>query len=117
MILLNKSDEEILNALTPLAIDMENGWNENNYQKFSLNMTDDFRNQVDLEEFNKQRNEAYPKLGNHELSNLVVLHKNPDNIIIIWKMKYEKRNELGLAMYYFKELNDKIVIIGSMFHA
>ena len=117
MKLLNKSDEEILNVLTPLAINMENGWNENNYDKFSLNMTDDFRNQVDLKEFDKQRNATYPKLGSHELSNLVELHKNPDNIIIIWKMKYDKRNELGLVVYYFKEINDKIVIIGSMFHA
>ena len=117
MELLKKSDEEILKTLTPLAIEMENGWNDNDYERFSLNITDDFKKQVDIKEFNKQRKEAYTTLGNHTLSELVTLHRNPDNIIIIWKIKYEKRNELGLSIYYFKEQNEKIVIIGSMFHA
>jgi len=117
MDLLNKTDVEILNALTPLAENMENGWNENNYDKFSIDITDDFRNQVNMHEFERQRNISYPKLGNHKLAELVTLHRNPDNIIIIWKLKYENRNELGLAVYHFKEINNRIQIIGSMFHA
>ncbi|MFW2373389.1 MAG: hypothetical protein ACN4GM_09745 [Gammaproteobacteria bacterium] len=117
MKLLSNTDNEILNTLIILAENMENGWNENDYVKFSKDQTDEFRKQVDIHEFNKQRNDAYGQLGSHEIIDFVTLHKNPDNIIIIWKMKFEKRDEHGLAIYYFKEINDKAVISGAMFHA
>ena len=105
---LTLTDNEILNIVKPIAENMENGWNENNYFKFSRDQTSDMKIAIDLTEFEKQRNESYPELGNHKLIDLVALHKNPDNLIVIWKMEFAKRKEPGLCIYYFKERNKKI---------
>ena len=98
---LTLTDNEILNIVKPIAENMENGWNENNYFKVSRDQTSDMKIAIDLTEFEKQRNESYPKLGNHKLIDLVALHKNPDNLIVIWKMSLQKEKNLGFAFLFF----------------
>ena len=100
-----------------MATNLESGWNENDYNKFSHDLSQDMKEGVTISEFNSQRDDAYSNLGNHLLSELVTIHKNPDNIMAIWKIKFEKRNEPGLGIYRFKEINNKLLIVGAMFHA
>ena len=110
-------DNEIIDVLLPLAESMEEGWNQKNYDLFINNATEEAKTSFTISHFNKEIERSYDKLGKHTIQDVAMLHKNPDNIIVIWKVKYEKRNEPGLLIYHFEERNNKIVISGSTNHA
>ena len=113
----NLPDNELIDTLLPLAESMEEGWNQKNYDMFINNAAAEAKEAFTISHFNKEIERSYDKLGKHTIQNVVMLHKNPDNIIVIWKVKYEKRKEPGLLIYHFEERNNKIVISGSTNHA
>ena len=47
----------------------------------------------------------------------MALHRNPENVIVIWKVDFEKRKEPGLLMYEFEEHEGKVLISGCTYHA
>ena len=68
------------------------------------------------ENFYEQIENNYDRLGMHTVKDFVVLHRNPENIVIMWKLGIEKRSEPGLIVYKFQDHNNKIVITGCTFH-
>lgn len=112
------SDKEILNIVQPLAEHTENAWNEKNYSDFiRYFIDDDPTKNFPEEEFNRQIEENYDTYGRHSLAELVAIHRNPDHVIVIWKVKLAKRTEPGLLIYDFKEHEGNILIQGCSYHA
>ena len=110
MELLNKSDSEILEAVTPIAKSMAEAWSNDDYDKFISYFEDEKKTALDHEAFTKQRSWVAEELGTYSLDVLDTIHKNPSNIIITWKIDFANRDEAGLGIYRFKEVNGKIVV-------
>ncbi|MBL4881585.1 MAG: hypothetical protein JKX82_09705 [Oleispira sp.] len=111
-------DKELLDVVKPLAEHTENSWNQKSYEgfcRFLYEGNPDGR--LSEEEFNHQLEESYDTFGIHTIAELVVIHRNPENVIVIWKVDFEKRKELGLLMYRFIEHEGKALIDGCTYHA
>ena len=67
--------------------------------------------------FNSQVKENYDTFGKHTITEFVALHRNPENIIVLWKVSFENRKEPGLLMYRFIEKEEKILIEGCTYQA
>jgi len=112
------SDKEILDIVKPLAEHTENSWNQKNYDEFCRYLLEESPEQrFPEEEFNRQIEENYNTYGSHTIADLVAVHRNPDHVIVIWKVDLEKRSEPGLLIYDFKEHKGKILIQGCSYHA
>ncbi|MBV1882441.1 MAG: hypothetical protein KUG82_12460 [Pseudomonadales bacterium] len=112
------SDKEILQIVKPLAEHTENAWNQKNYDDFCRYLIEENPDQkFPEEEFNRQIEESYDTYGHHTIANLVAIHRNPDHVIVIWKVKLDKRNEPGLLIYGFREHDGQILIEGCSYHA
>lgn len=112
------SDKEIITIVKPLAEHTESSWNQKNYDGFCrylLEKSPDHK--FPEEEFNKQIKESYDAYGSHTISEFVALHRNPENVIVIWKVDFEKRKDRGLLMYEFEEHEGKVLISGCSYHA
>jgi len=115
---LELNDKEIVSFVKPLAEHTENSWNQKNYGEFCRYLLDkNPDHEFPEEEFNKQIEESYNTYGNHTISELVALHRNPENVIVIWKVSFEKRQEPGLLMYEFEEKEGNVFISGCSYHA
>ena len=118
MITKGLSDKEILDIVKPLAEHTENGWNEKSYRDhiryfIEKNLSKHFPE----EEFNRQIKENYDTYGKHTIANLVAIHRNPDHVIVLWKVDLEKRKEPGLLIYGFREHEGSVLIEGCSYHA
>jgi len=112
------SEREILDLVTPLAEHTENSWNQKNYDGFwRYFIEENPEHSFPEEEFNRQIKENYDTLGHHTIADLVIVHRNPDHVIVIWKVNLEKRDEPGLLIYGFKEHEDQVLIEGCSYHA
>jgi hypothetical protein len=112
------SDNEILDTVKSLAEHTEDSWNKKDYQGFCRFFLSATPEQTFPEsEFNRQINENYDTFGKHTISDFVAIHRNPDNVIVIWKVNFESRKEPGLLMYEFKEHDGEILIGGCSYHA
>jgi len=107
MELLNKSDSEILDIVTPIAKIMIEAWSNDDYDNFIKYFIEQNRKSLDLESFQTQRS-WISELGDYSLNKLVTLHKNPSNIVIVWKIAFANRSELGIGVYRFKEENNQV---------
>jgi len=110
---LELNDKEIIEIVKPLAEHTENSWNQKNYVDFChyfLEETPDRKFPED--EFNRQLEESYDEFGIHTISEFVALHRNPTNVIVIWKVEFENRKEPGLLTYVFEEYESKVLISG-----
>lgn len=105
-------DEKLLNVVKPLAEHTEKSWNKKSYEDFCLYLSDQFPE----EEFNRQLEDSYDEFGIHTITSLVAIHRNPENVIVIWQVDFEKRKEPGLLMYCFIESEDKALIGGCTYH-
>ncbi|MFT5422183.1 MAG: hypothetical protein ACI9D5_002951 [Candidatus Endobugula sp.] len=124
MIFLNIDDEKIINIVKPLAEHTEESWNQKNYHGFCLYfLEDDPETTFTEEKFNHQIEENYDVFGKHTIADLVVIHRNPDNVMVIWKVNFENRVEPGLltsrvleprpgSMYGFTEYEGEVLIHG-----
>jgi len=109
MELLNKTESEILDILTPIAKSMIEAWSNDDYDNFIKYFIEQHRNSLDLDTFKTQRS-WISELGDYSLNKLVELHKNPSNIVIIWKIAFANRSELGIGVYRFKEENNQVMV-------
>lgn len=117
MELLDQQQSDIINTLLPLAKNMEEGWNSKNYEMFMRDASAGAKNVFTKALFNKELERSYEKLGKHTVGDFVTMHKNPHNIIIIWKLIFEKRSEPGLLIYHFEEIDNNLLISGATYHA
>ncbi|WP_293266100.1 hypothetical protein [Neptunomonas sp.] len=108
------SDKEILDTVRPMAEHTENSWNEKNYKGFCHFLIDE---SFPEEEFNRQIEESYDAYGKHTIADLVAIHRNPDHVIVIWKVDLEERKEQGLLIYGFREHEGQVLIEGCSYHA
>ena len=69
------------------------------------------------ENFNEQIENSYDTYGNHTITKFVTLHRNPENVIVIWKVQFEKRHEPGLLMYKFIERDNEVLIESCTYQA
>ncbi|OUR86884.1 hypothetical protein A9Q81_27530 [Gammaproteobacteria bacterium 42_54_T18] len=112
------SDKEILDLVQPLAEHTESSWNDKDYSGFIQYFIDeDPSEHFPEEEFNRQIEENYNTYGKHTIADLLAIHRNPDHVIVLWKVKLEHRKEPGLLMYGFRECEGKVLIEGCSYHA
>jgi hypothetical protein len=112
------TDKEILDIVKPLAEHTENSWNQKDYAGFCRFLIEETPGQMfPEEEFRRQIEENHDTYGNHTIADLVAIHRNPDHVIVIWKVSLEKRKELGLLIYGFREHEGQILIEGCSYHA
>lgn len=109
MELLNKSESEILDIVTPIAKNMIEAWSNDDYDNFIKYFTDPQKESLDLEKFSIQRS-WIKDLGTYSLNEIVTVHKNPDNIVVIWKIGFANRSELGIGVYRFREIKNQILV-------
>ncbi len=106
--------DEILEVVTPIAKQLETGWNENNYDKFIQHVASDKKDSIDKDSFTKQRTEAIKELGKSTLGQPIKVHKNPNNVVVIWEILFDKRPEPGIGIYRFVETNGIIKVESSL---
>ncbi|MCG8609269.1 MAG: hypothetical protein MI864_01920 [Pseudomonadales bacterium] len=112
------SDNEILDIVQPLAEHTENAWNGKNYTEFVRYFLEEDPEAHFLEaEFNQQIEESYDTYGKHTITDLVAIHRNPDHVIVLWKVQLENRPEPGLLIYGFREHKGEVRIEGCTYHA
>ena len=109
-------EKELLESVTSIVKDLETGWNENDYEKFIQHVAIDMKDSIDINNFKKQRIAAIKMLGKSSLGQPVKIHKNPNNIVIIWEILFEKRAEPGLGVYRFVETDGVIKVESSLHH-
>ena len=115
---LELSDDEILDIVKPLAEHTENSWNNKNHKDFCRYFLEDSPEEgFPEEEFNRQIEENYDKHGKHTIAELVTIHRNPDHVIVLWKVNLEHRKEPGLLIYGFREHKGQVLIEGCSYHA
>ena len=110
------SDQEILEIVTPLVVDTENAWNNKNYKMFCQHLLIDPEHEFTSENFYAQIEKKHTRLGAHTVKDCIALHRNPDNIVVMWEVGIECRDEPGVIIYKFTEQKNKIVITGCTFH-
>lgn len=110
MELLSKTESEILDVVTPIAKSMIEAWSNDDYETFIEYFEEHKQKSLSLEDFTTQRSWVASELGAYSLNKFENLHKNPSNVVIIWKIGFDKRNELGLGIYRFKEINGEILV-------
>ncbi|ODC04017.1 hypothetical protein BFW38_11195 [Terasakiispira papahanaumokuakeensis] len=115
---MNLSDDDILAVVKPLAEHTEQAWNEKNYHEFiRYFIEEDPTENFPEDEFYRQIEENYNLHGQHTIADLVAIHRNPDHVIVLWKVDLEKRPEPGLLIYGFREHEGQVFIEGCAYHA
>jgi len=114
MNILTESDDAIINIVTPIVESMQVGWDNGNYEKFSEYFSDEMKSDVNQANFLKQRTEIMPELGKHLTMDFVAIHKNPDNLIVMWRLFFTNREMPALVTYIFSEKDGKLQIAGAM---
>ena len=114
MNLLDKSDQEIISIALPLVESMESGWDNDDYAVFTKSFSGKMKSIITKENYNEQRNHIFPILGKHKKLEFFTLHRNPDNVTIIWKMFCVKREEPILLMCSFLNEIDSVVITSAI---
>jgi len=117
MIFNKLSDNEILDIVKPLAEHTESAWNLKNYDMFCRYLLEDSERKFTEQNFNGQIEKSHHKYGNHSITEFVALHRNPENVIVLWKVGFEKRPEPGLLMYRFTEHDGEVLIEGCTYQA
>ena len=110
MELLNKSESEIIEILTPIAKNMAKAWSNDDYHTFIAFFEKDKKGLLTEEDFKTQRSWVAEELGAYSINKIESIHKNPGNVVITWKVDFANRGELGLGIYRFKEINNEIVV-------
>ena len=116
MDILNSTDIELLEICKPIAQKLESGWNNNDYETFIENVAPDRKSSISIESFNKQRAKAIEELGESSLKSLIAIHRNPENVVVIWEIGFKKRPEPGVGVYCFSEINGVIKVASSLHH-
>jgi hypothetical protein len=113
MNILATSEEEVLAVVTPLAENMQVGWDVDSYEQFSKSFTEGMKKVVNKDNYEKQRKRIFKDLGKHTKLEFVATHKNPGNFIAIWKLHCKNRETPALVTYIFVEYNEMVLISGA----
>ncbi len=103
-------DQQIIDVALPLVEAMEHGWDTDNYVQFTQSFSEGLKNLISEENYSQQRNHIFPVLGKHKTLEFLTLHRNLDNVTIIWKMYCEKRQQPILLLCSFETENNAVVI-------
>ena len=104
------TDQEILVIVSPMVERMLLGWDENDYAKFTSHFSDKFLQLITKEEFDKQRGTTFPQLGKHTNLKFIHIHRNPDNVVVIWEIAYTGRSMPALALCVFIKVEHGFVM-------
>ncbi|MCW8934704.1 MAG: hypothetical protein OQK98_08265 [Gammaproteobacteria bacterium] len=110
MELLKKNELEIVDIVTPIAKSMADAWSNDDYQSFIGYFEDSKKSLLTEDDFKTQRSWVADELGSYSIHKIQTIHKNPDNLVITWKVSFSNRRELGLGIYRFKEKYNEIVV-------
>lgn len=110
MDLLRKTESELLDIVTPIAEHMASAWSSDDYADFIRYFEEQKKDALDLEAFTTQRSWVAEELGTYKLGKFESMHTNPDNIVVIWKVNFANRNEPGLAIYRFKDVDGQVKV-------
>lgn len=110
MELLNKTEAKIIEIVTPIARSMAEAWSNDNYKSFTAYFEKDKKGLLTEEDFKTQRSWVAEEPGSYTINKIESIHINPGNVIIIWKVSFANRSELGLGIYRFKEINNETVV-------
>ncbi len=116
MNLIEMSEKEILDLVTPLAEHTEKAWNDKNYEMFCEHLLIEPEHDFTSDNFYDQIKRNYDKWGLHTVKDFIALNRNPENIVVMWELGIENREEPGVIIYKFTEHENKIVITGCTFH-
>ncbi len=104
------TDEEILTIVTPMVEEMQLGWDEDSYERFTSNLSGEFLQFMTRDEFDKQRGEIFPKLGKHTGLTFVHIHRNPTDVSVLWEMECTGRSMSALICCRFTKIKQRVVI-------
>ena len=51
-------EKELIELVTPIAQELESGWNENDYEKFIHHVAQDMKESIDINNFKKTKNRS-----------------------------------------------------------
>lgn len=106
------TDEEILTTVTPMVEAMQLGWDENDYEKFTSDFSDEFLRFMTKDEFGRQRGVLFPKLGKHAGLTFVHIHRNPTDVAVLWEMTCTGRSMSALICCRFAKVEQRVVMAG-----
>ena len=107
------TDQELLNTVTPMIEKMHEGWNNNNLETLIFHFSDNFATFMSQDEFNKQRGKYYPQQGELTNKKCLLIHRNPDNIVVIWETSCSKRAAPALLTSMFSMKENNFVMSGA----
>ena len=110
MELLNKSESDIIEIVTPIAKIMAAAWSSDDYHKFIGFFEKDKKGLLTESDFKTQRSWVAEELGIYSINTIDSIHKNPCNVVITWKINFTNRSEPGLGIYRFKGKDGKIIV-------
>jgi len=105
------TDGEILTVVTPIVEEMQRGWDENDYETFTANFSDEFLRFMTRSEFDKQRGEVFSKLGKHTGLSFVHIHRNPTDVSVLWEMTCSGRSMSALICCRFMKIEQGAVMV------
>lgn len=106
------TDQELLEIVTPMVEQMQEGWDQGDRELFLSNLSDEFKKFMTQEEFDKQRTHYFPQQGAHTSIKCLLVHRNPDNFVVIWEMICTGRSMPVLLVFKFSEQEKRLVIDG-----
>ena len=115
MELLNKTESEIVEIVTPIAKSMAEAWSNDDYKSFTVYFEKDKKGILTEDDFKTQRSWVAEELGSYTINEIESIHQNPTNVVITWKVSFSNRSELGLGIYRFKEINNEINVTSCIY--
>ena len=110
------TDQELLKVVTPMVEQMLQGWDQDNRELFVSSFSEEFLEFMTKEEFDKQRTKFFPQQGAHTSIKCLLVHRNPDNFVVIWEMTCTGRSMPALLTCIFSDQKKTLVISGAYKH-
>jgi hypothetical protein len=111
MKLLQHTDEEIVKELHPLIDGLLSGIDQDDHDMATASFSSGFRDWFTLENFQTQRSQLYPRVGNHTKVSFIEkeLHRGQDDICALWEIEYEKQPSPVIFSSKFKQEDGRVV--------
>ena len=111
---MNKVDG--LAIIGPIVESMHDGWSTDCYDKFSEHFCDSMKEAINNENYEEQRKVMFTELGRHKKLEIATYHRNPHDLIVIYRVYFELRESPALAIYFFGEEKERVVINSATLH-
>lgn len=113
---MNMEDADSSALIYSIVESMHDGWSQDKYDKFSEYFCDSMKEAVNRKNYEEQRKVIFGKLGEHKKIEQVTCHRNPNDLIGIYRVYFELRESPALAIYFFGEEQEKVVIKSATLH-